>query len=78
MDLKCNSNIQANNDFIDCITKHGLYTQQNNTSEIEEGYIKLGTFGINESSSKGAIKVHKFHQWAVDENGNMYLEGMLG
>lgn len=78
MNLKCDSKILSENELVKCLTKFELYPLEIITSEIEQGYIEIGGRGLINTPSKNSIKVYKFHQWAADETGNMYLEGMLG
>jgi len=79
MDTKCNTKILSKEDAIMCLSKFewSNVKPDTNTNEIKEGYIKVHGYGILEDE-KNSIKVYNYHQWAIDENGNMYLEGQLG
>jgi len=76
MDIKCDTKIINKEDVVKCLLKFDLYPLEINVSEIENENIKLNPYRV--SPENNSIKVYKFHQWAIDEEGNMYLEGQLG
>ena len=78
MDLECESSIFAKEAFVSCLTHFDLYPLEINVGEMTRGYIEIDGYGLLDNPSKNSIEVFKFHQWAVDEEGNMYLEGQLG
>ena len=79
MDTKCGSKIHSKEDAITCFSNFNWSNVNAGTdiNEIKEGYIKIHSFGITEDN-KDSLKVYNYRQWAIDEDGNMYLEGQLG
>lgn len=80
MKEKCNQEISTKNDFKNCLinfTWSGI-NSETDVEEIEEGYIEINGTEISDKPTLNSIKVFIYHQWAVDENGNLYLLGQLG
>jgi|GEM_PF-1485446 hypothetical protein len=77
---KCSQVIQNKNDYKNCLMNFTWSSVNQNTSidEIKEGYIEIGGSEILKNPTSKSIKVFIYHQWAVDEEGNLYLLGQLG
>ncbi len=53
-------------------------TSTTNIDEIKDGYIEIGGLEVLKNPTIKSIKVFIYHQWAIDEEGNLYLLGQLG
>lgn len=80
MNLTCNQKNLTKPDFKNCLKSFSWsqVSDQTDVSEIKEGYIQINGFDISKTPKVNLIKVLIFKQWAVDENGNLYLLGHLG
>lgn len=77
---KCDSMILNKNDFKKCLMKFpwSSVNAATDVDEIEEGYIEIGSMETLKDPTTNAFRVYIYHQWAVDENGTLYLLGQLG
>lgn len=80
MDYNCGNAVIDKKSFKECLESFDWFARHNNvdSSQINEGYIKIGSMEIMGKPSFWSIKVLIYHQWAVDRNGNLYLLGQLG
>lgn len=80
MDKKCDKGILNKYDFKKCLMNYNWSDVNNetNTDEMENRYIEINSMEILNNPTPSSIKVIIYKQWAVDENGNLYLFGQLG
>ena len=80
MNEKCEHQIITKNNFMECLMNFdwSSVNQNTNIDEITHGYIEIGGSEVLNSPTAKSIKVLIYHQWAVDEDGNLYLLGQLG
>ncbi|MBU1557483.1 hypothetical protein KKC45_00810, partial [Patescibacteria group bacterium] len=80
MNEKCNEEVLNKDDFKKCLMEFSWSNVDADTNfeETKEGYIEVNGTKILNDPSVNSIKIIKYNQWAVDEEGNLYLLGELG
>jgi hypothetical protein len=80
MKESCSQEILNKNDFKKCLMNFSWSHNNNetNTEDIKEGYIEMGSHESLNNPTDSSIKVFIYNQWAVDKDGNLYLDGQLG
>lgn len=80
MEYKCAGKISDSSDFKACLESYAWSSVNESTSleEFKEGYIEMGGLKILDRPTANSIKIFNYHQWSVDENGQLYLLGQLG
>lgn len=80
MKEKCSTKILDKNYCKQCLSGFNWSGVDATTdiNEIEEGYIEIDSGEVLDKPTPKSIKVFIYHQWAVDEEGNLYLHSELG